>query len=567
MKNRSAPHSRVVTLSLSLLVLMVTVVGLGIFGVSSMQSDFETLTEDDFPRFDELLHIDRDLFRGQRALENALLEDDPVARTAALEEYSAQVDRTAERWASYLEVTAGVDGELEAQAAHDTAREAWLQSTTALADATARGATMNSPGIPELLAETQADFIEVRTIVHDLEEEVAEPLIVMSIGDVTGAADRTTIELLALLALGIFIGGAVATTTYRATRLEYVRGQQREEQQRIETRRASFEADLAQALTMAQTEEAAIDTVGTVLQAEAPGRSVELLLADSSHAHLAQVVVSPEGTPGPGCGVLEPSDCPAVRRGTSMEFVDGDAYSSCPHLRRRGTEPCSAFCVPVSVAGRTVGVLHSTGTHGERVDPEVAHKLEEVADRAGDRIGVLRAFAQSQTQAATDPLTGLHNRRSFENEVSRRLRFGSQLAVAYGDLDHFKALNDRHGHDAGDRALRLFARIVRETIREVDIAARWGGEEFVIAFDGLDAETAAAALQRLQENLVVASAGSSTAPFTVSFGVADTTVATDLEKLVQAADESLLEAKARGRDRVLVSGRWDEAVEVEAPTG
>ena len=179
--------------------------------------------------------------------------------------------------------------------------------------------------------------------------------------------------------------------------------------------------------------------------------------------------------------------------------------------------------------------------------------MGQIADRVGDRIGVLRAFAQSQAQASTDPLTGLLNRRSFQDKAAAMINTGQRVAVAFGDLDHFKTLNDTHGHEAGDRALRLFARVVKEAMRTNDLSARWGGEEFVLVFHGSDASVATAALERLRESLAVALATGTTPQFTVSFGVADTDMSHDIGDLVNLADDALLLAKRTGRNKVVTA--------------
>jgi len=121
-----------------------------------------------------------------------------------------------------------------------------------------------------------------------------------------------------------------------------------------------------------------------------------------------------------------------------------------------------------------------------------------------------------------------------------------------GDLDHFKALNDTNGHDAGDRALRLFARTVRSVLRTDDIVCRFGGEEFAIVFPGCSADEAADALRRVQEQLIVTLAGGAVPGFTASFGVAHTTDASSLEELCRVADAALFRAKREGRNRVIV---------------
>jgi diguanylate cyclase (GGDEF)-like protein len=168
-------------------------------------------------------------------------------------------------------------------------------------------------------------------------------------------------------------------------------------------------------------------------------------------------------------------------------------------------------------------------------------------------------------QAATDPLTGLLNRRSFENRVHAQLRLGRPFALAMGDLDHFKRLNDAHGHGAGDRALRLFARVLRAALRSEDIISRYGGEEFVIVFPDLTAPQAENALRRMQESMLIALADGSVPGFTVSYGVTDTIEGIQLEELTRIADAALFRAKREGRNRVTVDCREAVELSVAAP--
>ena len=130
--------------------------------------------------------------------------------------------------------------------------------------------------------------------------------------------------------------------------------------------------------------------------------------------------------------------------------------------------------------------------------------LNFTSRRGSERIAMIRAFATSEMQAHTDPLTGLLNRRSLENGVRDLRANGVPYAVAYGDLDNFKVLNDTHGHDAGDQALRLFARILGESLRPKDLAARYGGEEFVVVLPNCNTDTAMSILERVRESLALA---------------------------------------------------------------
>lgn len=176
---------------------------------------------------------------------------------------------------------------------------------------------------------------------------------------------------------------------------------------------------------------------------------------------------------------------------------------------------------------------------------------------------MLRAFAKSQTQASTDPLTGLLNRRSFQDMLAERIDAGQSYAIAYCDLDHFKVLNDKFGHEGGDRALRLFSRVIRDSLRPDDIAARWGGEEFVMALAEVGAGAAVDILERIRVALTQAQASGTIPNFTVSMGVSDTAMSDDLEAVLAAADEALLTAKREGRDRIVIAGNADPRKRLE----
>jgi len=166
-----------------------------------------------------------------------------------------------------------------------------------------------------------------------------------------------------------------------------------------------------------------------------------------------------------------------------------------------------------------------------------------------------RLFAR----ATTDPLTGLLNRAAFEEralaELARAGRTGRSLAVAMLDVDHFKSFNDRFGHLAGDAALTAVARAVARTVRGIDAAGRYGGEEFIVLLVEADAEAALHAAERIRA--AVASLGPPRIPtgVTVSAGIATHRgdfERTSLESLVARADAALYAAKKAGRDRVVL---------------
>ncbi len=323
-------------------------------------------------------------------------------------------------------------------------------------------------------------------------------------------------------------------------------------QRKVQARRQKFESRLANALDMADGEPEVIEVIERSFVSALPDSPVELLLADNSHAHLLRMAnMSPTGEP-PACGVDSPDRCPAARRAQVQRFSDSEDLDACPKLRNRPQGRLSALCVPVSIMGRTVGVIHSTGEPGHVVDESTVEDLGTLAKLAGARIGLLRVMAETQLQASTDSVTGLLNRRSFEQGVSVMRQANGTLAVAMADLDHFKTLNDTYGHETGDRALRLFSQVLRESFRSHDLVCRHGGEEFAIAFPSCTAVDARQALDAVRSRLSAAIAVGGLPTYTVSFGVVDADERENLNTILVRADAALYEAKLRGRDQVVI---------------
>jgi diguanylate cyclase (GGDEF)-like protein len=164
---------------------------------------------------------------------------------------------------------------------------------------------------------------------------------------------------------------------------------------------------------------------------------------------------------------------------------------------------------------------------------------------------------QLERQSFTDPLTGLLNRRAFsgawQKERERMVRAGGSMAMLVVDLDHFKAINDRHGHEVGDRVLMDFSERVAGMLLPQHHLARWGGEEFAVLLPGLDADEA---LQQAEAIRLKAQQkeDASLPVYTCSIGVACMSAAdATLEQLTRAADEALYRAKRAGRNRVIVT--------------
>ena len=319
-----------------------------------------------------------------------------------------------------------------------------------------------------------------------------------------------------------------------------------------QARGQKFESRLANALDMAEGEPEVVQVIERSFSAIVPDAPIELLLADNSHAHLLRMAsASPTGSP-PACGVDSPDHCPAARRAQVQRFSDSDELDACPKLRGRPEGAMSAMCVPVSIMGRSVGVIHVTGEQHTSFSENTEQDLATLAKLSGARIGLLRVMAETQLQATTDSLTGLLNRRSFEHRVATLRREESDVTIAMADLDHFKLLNDTYGHGTGDRALRLFAQVLGESLRTEDVVCRHGGEEFAIVVPGCTIEKAREIFDAARTRLEAAIAVAGLPKFTVSFGVVGSDPHDDLPTLISRADAALFQAKREGRDRVVV---------------
>jgi diguanylate cyclase (GGDEF)-like protein len=190
---------------------------------------------------------------------------------------------------------------------------------------------------------------------------------------------------------------------------------------------------------------------------------------------------------------------------------------------------------------------------------------------------LLRGFdrvADVAQQAEIDPLTKVANRRGFERslriELARTARHGRTCSLVLADLDDFKRVNDAYGHEAGDAVLVAFAARLRESVRESDVVARLGGEEFALVLPEIDLDGALAMAERVRRRLTeepIGTAGSVTHRVTASFGVAEASTATDWSALLRRADAALYVAKGAGKNRV--SGTpapgWQPAGGLHAP--
>ncbi|WP_426563742.1 diguanylate cyclase [Angustibacter sp. McL0619] len=226
---------------------------------------------------------------------------------------------------------------------------------------------------------------------------------------------------------------------------------------------------------------------------------------------------------------------------------DAQAFSAVSKALAELSGTRAVLCQPVTSDGRTVAILLIGWLEpAQSLDERIGSLVSTLAAETGAALTGAMLRQRLESLATTDPLTGLVNRRGWHERlqvlIGQVKRSGESLTLAVADLDHFKAYNDANGHEAGDELLRGFADLTTGTLREVDLVARWGGEEFAIALPGSKADEAVLALERLRAGVPGGQ--------TCSFGLATWDGVESLTACLARADQALYRAKVAGRDRI-----------------
>ncbi|HEY1684440.1 MAG TPA: diguanylate cyclase [Tepidisphaeraceae bacterium] len=198
----------------------------------------------------------------------------------------------------------------------------------------------------------------------------------------------------------------------------------------------------------------------------------------------------------------------------------------------------------------------------QRENFSLRRKLELALTQLQDKnLQLEESLSRMQQMAATDPLTSLYNRRHFgrvlEQMFAESQRYQADLACVMIDLDEYKRLNDKYGHQVGDQLLILAGKVISANMRRMDVAARYGGDEFVLLLPRASAQEAEIVAQRIREEFAQAAAAAlrSSQGITMSVGIASlvTNQASSADQLVAQADKALYGAKNGGRDRVVAA--------------
>jgi diguanylate cyclase (GGDEF)-like protein len=271
----------------------------------------------------------------------------------------------------------------------------------------------------------------------------------------------------------------------------------------------------------------------------------------------------PEGSPPPE--TISPAHCWALKRGKPHVNHVGASALRCEHL----APEVLVLEIPMMARGEVYGLLcvQSDGAEAETRLSDITSLAAAVADAMSLALSNIALREKLRTQALRDPLTGLYNRRYMEDILERSAnlaeRSGSPLSAVMIDLDHFKLLNDEHGHALGDAVLREVAAAIVGAIRPCDIACRYGGEELLVILPDCSLDDAVVKANGLRARIESLSENHG-CRVTASFGVAsipdNSSKASDI---LTAADAALYRAKQEGRNRVVAAPRRQDAPPVQ----
>ncbi len=316
-------------------------------------------------------------------------------------------------------------------------------------------------------------------------------------------------------------------------------------------------SELSNMAQVCRTAEEAYEVIAAALSALFPGASGGVAVLKPSRDLVEMVAIW--GAPK-SAEVFASEECWALRRGRAYASDGGVPRVRCRHLR--GTNTTDSLCVPMLAHGDVLGIFHL------ELDARATHEADRplaqtVAGQLALIIANLRLLETLRHQSLRDELTGLFNRRYLEASLAREWERAKRSAQPIGiimlDLDHYKRFNDTYGHRAGDDLLRAIGRLLQAQVRGVDIACRYGGEEFLLLLPGACAEVTQRRAKEIRIAISTAQVdtqGQMLPPVTGSLGVAAFPEhGMTMETVIEQADRALYAAKQAGRDQVLVAPR------------
>jgi diguanylate cyclase (GGDEF)-like protein len=364
------------------------------------------------------------------------------------------------------------------------------------------------------------------------------------------------ISVAVILALGLLFGGVGYLAIDRQAAAV------RRRRARVAATRRS-QAEFNETMQIMRDEHEAYALVRQHLERSIPGAGVVVLSRNNSANRLTAATTLPEQSPFAAALVdAEPGSCLSVRLAHEYRRgMDSDPLLTCDIC---GVAAGEITCVPSVVSGEVIGSV--LVEHPEALGREQRVIVSDSVAQAAPVLANLRNLAIAEMRAATDALTGLPNQRACQDNLKRMLaqasRNVSPLSAILLDLDHFKQINDRYGHGAGDDVLAAVGGVLTETLRASDFAGRYGGEEFLMLLPDSDSEGALDAAEKVRAAIQTIDVPQVEGTITASLGVASYPAdALDSDRLVRMADRALYAAKGAGRNRVELAMPSSEAAD------
>ena len=316
-------------------------------------------------------------------------------------------------------------------------------------------------------------------------------------------------------------------------------------------------------ITQRMTEGASLEeTLGELAEAAAKAVEAEsasvLLLDEERMALLARATygLPPEETRDLSFRLGEGIAGWVAREGVALRLGDAQKDPRFKRIEGQRTEIVSICSVPLVTREGVIGVMTVTAPEADHFDEEDERVLTFLASSVVKDVENARLYRL----AVTDSLTRAFNRQYLSErlpkEVERHRRYGDRVSVVLFDVDHFKRVNDVHGHAAGDAVLKAIAELAAALCRETDALVRYGGEEFLLLLPGTTKDGARQMAERLRKRVAhhVVQTESGAITVTLSAGVAELQPKEEARELLARADAALYLAKGRGRNRVEVAG-------------
>jgi diguanylate cyclase (GGDEF)-like protein len=295
---------------------------------------------------------------------------------------------------------------------------------------------------------------------------------------------------------------------------------------------------------------------------DAAGAAVAVWDAEAGRGEILGVVGDPPGRVGPGHAFADGESRLglAAKHGVALSYGDlrreRDALPLCVPGERWADAPRSAAVVPLAADGRVVGVVAAWDPRPDRIGETEMEFLRLLGALAPLPLRSARQYEALDRRASEDALTGLPNRRTFEARLaaasSHFERYQRPFSLLILDVDHFKKFNDTYGHEAGDRVLQHVAELVRGSVREVDLPARLGGEEFVVILPETPLMPALEVAERVRKTIAGKPVVWHGRPLSVTASLGVATCPDSVEsphELLAAADAALYRSKGSGRNR------------------